>query len=609
MKKVISILLLSILVYSSWAQELNPLSTDAVIKRVEESTLLREGKKNNLRSSESCTDFIFYQDLGLNSNTNQLSAFTISTLPDGPSISGFEDFTLTSAETINAVVLGISSSKCNPQDFEITFRADNNGAPGAVLATSLVSADAITYTKQWTTSFWVTLSDQFNAHIPITPIDLGPGTYWLEVTCIVTSFSVLWLRVHEFTGAPAARASNGVIFTTGGGYAFALAGPDSSPAPACDPPYLEAFCKNATVALQTGGQVNISASDVDCGSIAYTSIVASPSTFDCSDIGAHNVVLTVMDDDGNSDECTATVTVTNDANVPNGWNATDIGMATMGNEYNFDPCDPAGDQYTVTGSDNNTISTTADNIAFASQMICGDGSISAKIESVEASGYGGIMIRETTASGSKQVAVFSNMTNLLRHESRTINNAPKTIQSFFKPSPIWLRIRRVGNWVHVEYSSNGMMFLPVQSTYVVMGDCVEIGLASFTYLPFSQTSAIFSNVVTTGNPTNLVDNAPTAFDIDLAQEVNTQEYVKENNIQLYPNPTSTNLILQLEAPLEQISIVEVFNLYGQSIAQQQLLPGQVQQEWQTTNWPEGTYVLKILRNGQAPLNKQFVVIK
>src|SRR5690606_29622867 len=73
-----------------------------------------------------------------------------------------------------------------------------------------------------------------------------------------------------------------------------------------------AVCQNITVQLDAAGNATITAADVDGGSsdacgIADLSIDIS--TFDCSNVGANNVVLTVTDENGNISSCSAVVTV------------------------------------------------------------------------------------------------------------------------------------------------------------------------------------------------------------------------------------------------------------------------------------------------------------
>ena len=73
-----------------------------------------------------------------------------------------------------------------------------------------------------------------------------------------------------------------------------------------------ANCKDITIQLDATGNVSITGTDIDNGSTDNTgiaSLVATPNTFACSDIGDNAVTLTVTDLDGNTSSCTAIVTV------------------------------------------------------------------------------------------------------------------------------------------------------------------------------------------------------------------------------------------------------------------------------------------------------------
>ncbi|WP_338733415.1 HYR-like domain-containing protein [Mangrovimonas cancribranchiae] len=78
-----------------------------------------------------------------------------------------------------------------------------------------------------------------------------------------------------------------------------------------------ANCQNFTVALNPAtGLATISTSDINNGSTdncSIASITLSQDTFDCNDIGNNTVTLTVTDASGNTDNCNATVTVTDAA--------------------------------------------------------------------------------------------------------------------------------------------------------------------------------------------------------------------------------------------------------------------------------------------------------
>jgi hypothetical protein len=80
-----------------------------------------------------------------------------------------------------------------------------------------------------------------------------------------------------------------------------------------------AIAQNITVALDANGNASITANDVNnesydnCG---ITSLSVNPSTFNCSNLGTNNVVLTATDASGNSSTANAVVTVI-DNTAPN----------------------------------------------------------------------------------------------------------------------------------------------------------------------------------------------------------------------------------------------------------------------------------------------------
>lgn len=73
-----------------------------------------------------------------------------------------------------------------------------------------------------------------------------------------------------------------------------------------------AVCQDATIYLDALGGTTIGALEIDGGSTdncGVTSASTMPFSFNCSNLGANSVTLTVGDDSGNSDMCIATVTV------------------------------------------------------------------------------------------------------------------------------------------------------------------------------------------------------------------------------------------------------------------------------------------------------------
>ncbi|NRA52413.1 MAG: hypothetical protein HRU12_25070, partial [Phaeodactylibacter sp.] len=73
-----------------------------------------------------------------------------------------------------------------------------------------------------------------------------------------------------------------------------------------------ALCQNATVQLDVTGTAFLAPAQIDAGSSDACGIATQAlniTVFDCSDIGANQVALTIMDVNGNSSTCTSTVIV------------------------------------------------------------------------------------------------------------------------------------------------------------------------------------------------------------------------------------------------------------------------------------------------------------
>jgi uncharacterized protein YrzB (UPF0473 family) len=73
-----------------------------------------------------------------------------------------------------------------------------------------------------------------------------------------------------------------------------------------------AKCKPYTVQLNASGNGSLTANNINNGSsdaCGIASLSASPNTFTCADVGSNNVTLTVTDNNGKVNTCTATVTV------------------------------------------------------------------------------------------------------------------------------------------------------------------------------------------------------------------------------------------------------------------------------------------------------------
>jgi hypothetical protein len=359
-------------------------------------------------------------------------------------------------------------------------------------------------------------------------------------------------------------------------------------------------CKTTTVEIQPDGMYTLQEADVydanaSSDNCSIDNVDFPATTYDCDDVDqTFTVTVTVTDAGGNTASCDATITVLQGDDLPDEWTSTDVGSSgALGNAYVFDPCAGPSGSFAITGGGNNATSTTTDNIAFVSQFLCGSGvTITAKIESVGPNGYGGLMIRETTDAGAKQVAIFSNLTNVLRHESRSNTNAPKQINSFYKPVPIWLRLERMGDWVFAYYSTTGASFQYVHAVFVPMNNCVEVGMASFTFQPGQQSTTVFSNVSVSGGV------AP-GMGLPAPAE-NTALTSPQFGVSLFPNPTRHQVNMVFEEVLLQDATVTLRNPLGQVVEQRELPAGSNQAEWDVSMLADGIYLFEIRQQGKTP---------
>lgn len=81
-----------------------------------------------------------------------------------------------------------------------------------------------------------------------------------------------------------------------------------------------------------------------------------------------------------------------------------------------------------------------------------------------------------------------------------------------------------------------------------------------------------------------------------------------SNALVYPNPTKGALTIKLSAALESNSILQVTDMIGRKVQQQNIPAGQLSISLDVNVLPEGRYFIKIY-NGSQLINQSFVIIK
>ncbi|UCE49972.1 MAG: tetratricopeptide repeat protein [Phycisphaerales bacterium] len=156
-----------------------------------------------------------------------------------------------------------------------------------------------------------------------------------------------------------------------------------------------------------------------------------------------------------------------------------------------------------------------DELHFAHKMLSGDGSITARIESIDKPYLRtrvGVMIRNTLGPASENIAILITPTGRVISQYRT--KQWEATQSVFSDVnnvtlPYWVRLMRKGNQFTTQHSSDGVNWHTVQnessdlasSIEIPLDDTVHIGLAITPGSPTRSTQAHISHVNVTGSVT------------------------------------------------------------------------------------------------------------
>jgi len=168
------------------------------------------------------------------------------------------------------------------------------------------------------------------------------------------------------------------------------------------------------------------------------------------------------------------------------------------------------DTYTVVGCGTG-IGGSTDEFHFVYKRLEGDGSVTARIESIEEVHPGtkaGVMIRASLDPDAAFAAVLATSRGGVSYQTRQITNRDATADDHVaRPeqtalrAPIWIRIEREGDQFSAFYSSEGTSWTPMvwSPQRVSMPHSVYIGLAVTSQDSTKTAEARFSHVTTTGD--------------------------------------------------------------------------------------------------------------
>ncbi|MDA3962188.1 MAG: hypothetical protein PF961_15460 [Planctomycetota bacterium] len=225
------------------------------------------------------------------------------------------------------------------------------------------------------------------------------------------------------------------------------------------------------------------------GSGANRSVRVSPAT---GKVGTATITLAVSDG-SKSSKRTFVVTVT--SGLPAGITAQDIGSPGATGSATGD-----GSSYTIQGAGAD-VWNKADAFQYMSESITGNVDVVVRVDTqgnTNAWAKAGIMLRESTAVGSRHVSVFVTPSNGIAFQYRdTTDGSSSHIAGRKLKAPAWLKLTRRGNVFTAYSSGNGTSWTKVAARTIDLATTSQAGLAVTSHKSGTLSTATFSQYLIT----------------------------------------------------------------------------------------------------------------
>ncbi|HEY5041370.1 MAG TPA: chitobiase/beta-hexosaminidase C-terminal domain-containing protein [Verrucomicrobiae bacterium] len=185
------------------------------------------------------------------------------------------------------------------------------------------------------------------------------------------------------------------------------------------------------------------------------------------------------------------------AGLPPGWTDADIGSPGMAGSAGY-----TNGNWTVTGGGSD-IWGGSDQFNYASTSVGGDGTIIAKVTSLQnsdSSGWSkaGIMFRNDSTAGSVNVSIVAAATQGVSFQWRGTAGGQSSFQDITGiTAPVWLKLVRSTGTFTGSYSTDGSTWVQVSSQAITMNNTVMAGLDVTAHNNSVLNTATFTNVSVT----------------------------------------------------------------------------------------------------------------
>ena len=378
-----------------------------------------------------------------------------------------------------------------------------------------------------------------------------------------------------------------------------------------------AVCKNLTVDFNGEQDIHLTVSQVwdeaassdNCGTVEF---VSADLTIGCDELGNTVAIpVTIKDGAGNEDDCTAYVDV---IGLPCGWaEGPNDGSLNCDGQTTSD-YDVHDESFTLTSDGCWHDCREEDRATFVYHPLCGDGTLTAKLASINTSGYAGLMARESLDPWARRAGVLKNYsTRRVRREWRSTYGGIVSQSQSSRSRVKWLRIVRKGNEIKSYTSTNGSYWrLLYKVTFPNLDDCIYVGMTAYSLNGNAKVEATFEDVTFSGSGTVAggVFNDGTNGGLDPAglQAWGTVGNVGNGTIEVFPNPASNQAQIVLDGFEDKPAQLFVRDAFGKIVRQIDLdsalgvvMPLEVQ------DLAAGVYMISLVQNERLVISKRLVV--
>lgn len=178
-----------------------------------------------------------------------------------------------------------------------------------------------------------------------------------------------------------------------------------------------------------------------------------------------------------------------------------------------------------------------------------------------------------------------------------------TLQTVIPPTHTWLRITRTGNVFNGYTSTDGFNWVFRSTATIAMPGCMQVGLFVESINNTTTTQAIFDNVGISGGLQPLAVS-PGTQTAETHQDDQAVEKIHEFSLQVYPNPTTGEVNIDLTTYAGRAARIEVWNLFGQVMHYVDI--DEVEHDlvnMDLSGYAKGAYLIRVISDGAPAVTK------